>query len=345
MLAGYGVNAEVRLPQRALAEPPATRLGSMHPRRAALGLGLGLALALLTLVPGLQNGTGPGGAGAADSLTIERPPVERSTVERPPAAIATARPVLNSAGARSRGVPFGPGESLRYSIEYGVVKAGTATLEVGAMENYRGRECYHFTSRAESNDMMSKVYKVRDRIDSLVDAEGLYSYRYRKRTREGSYERDYDILYDPAGGRAKYADGVVMDMQPWSKDGLAAFYYVRFLPLTVGQDVEVAHHSDRRTNVIVVRVHRKERVEVPAGRFDCLVIEPMMEAGGIFKSSGQLLIYVTDDEHRVPVLMKSRIPVGSIDAVLTELRRGGPSGPAGMPGTTPAEGRADASGI
>lgn len=243
------------------------------------------------------------------------------TVFAPPAR-AVAPPVLNSPSAMERGLPFGPGESLRFSIEYGLIKAGSAWLEVAQMETYRGRRCYHLVSRAESNDFMSKIYKVRDRIDSLIDAEGLYSYRYKKRLREGGYNKDYDAAYDPANGKVKYTDGKTFDMAPWSKDALAAFYYVRFVPLEVGQDVVIPHHSDQASGTIVVKVHRKESIEVPAGKFNCIVIEPVMASGGIFKSSGNLTIWVTDDARRVPVLMKSKIPVGSIDAVLQEIKPG-----------------------
>jgi hypothetical protein len=248
-----------------------------------------------------------------------------TAVTRPAVADTPAAPVVNSSAARGRGLPFGPGESLRFSIEYGLIKAGSAWLEVGPMETYKGRSCYHITSRAESNDVMSRIYKVRDRIDSLIDAEGLYTWRYKKRIREGGYERDYDILYEPHSGRTTYADGLKFDAKPWSKDGLAAFYYVRHLPLEVGKDLVVTHHSDRRSNDILVKVHGRETVKVPAGTFDCFIIEPVMESGGLFKNSGRLSIWVTADDRRIPVLMKSKIPVGSIDAVLQEVRSGGPA--------------------
>jgi hypothetical protein len=241
------------------------------------------------------------------------------------AAPPAQAPIVNTAAGRAKGLPFGPGESLRFSIEYGLVKAGSAWLEVEPMMTYRDRSCYHLVSRAESNEFMSKIYKVRDRIDSLVDAEGLYTMRYRKRIREGNYERDYDIAYDPAGGKARYADGMAFEMRPWSKDALAAFYYVRHQPLEVGKDIVIAHHSDRRSTDILVKVHRKERVKVPAGEFDCVVIEPVMESEGLFKASGRLQIWVTDDARRIPVLMKSKIPVGTIDAVLQEMKLGGPA--------------------
>ncbi len=234
-------------------------------------------------------------------------------------------PAINSQAGQERGLPFGPGESLRFSIEYGVLKAGSAWLEVGPMETYHGRSCYHLISRAESNDFMSRIYKVRDRIDSLIDREGLYSHRYRKHVREGGFKKDYDAVYDPAAGKARYAGGKVYDTGAWAKDGLAAFYYLRHVPLEVGRDVVITHHSDETTADIVVKVHRKETIEVPAGRFACIVIEPVMTAGSIFKNSGQMTIWVTDDARRIPVLLKSKIPVGSIDAVLQEIRPGKPT--------------------
>jgi hypothetical protein len=238
---------------------------------------------------------------------------------------ALAPPVLNTQSGMERGLPFGPGESLRFSIEYGVLKAGTAWLEVDAMETYHGRTCYHLVSRAESNEFMSKIYKVRDRIDSLIDAEGLYSHRYRKHVREGGYKKDYDAVYQPAAGKVRYADGKTYDTGAFSKDGLAAFYYVRHVPLEVGRDVVIAHHSDEASADIIVKVLRKETVEVGAGKFACVVIEPVMSAGSIFKNSGRMTIWVTDDARRIPVLMKSKIPVGSIDAVLQEIRPGKPA--------------------
>ena len=306
---------------------PGPFLRPTTPRPIGLAIGLGF-LALLATSAG--PGARPARAQAPDS-TGDLPAA-------PASAADTTPPALNSSAGMARGLPFGPGESLRFSIEYGLLKAGSAWLEVAPMATYRGRRCYHLVSRAESNDFMSAIFKVRDRIDSLIDADGLYSWRYRKRMREGGYRQDYDVFYDQRAHRALYADGRSFDISPWSKDGLAAFYYVRHMPLEVGKDIRVAHHSDKRSTTIVVKVHGREHVKTPAGEYDCFVIEPVMEAGSIFAKKGKLLIWVTDDERRLPVLMKSKVAVGSITAVLNEVKLGGPAGGAGAPGTQAASG-------
>ena len=66
----------------------------------------------------------------------------------------------------------------------------------------------------------------------------------------------------------------------------------------------------------------RERIRVPAGTFDCIVIEPMLKAGGIFKNKGRLVIWITDDDRRIPVLMRSKLLIGSISVVLQEAKPG-----------------------
>jgi hypothetical protein len=61
----------------------------------------------------------------------------------------------------------------------------------------------------------------------------------------------------------------------------------------------------------------KETITVDAGTFDCIMIEPMVVAGGLFKSEGSIIIWLTDDEVKMPVKVKTKVIIGSIDAVLT----------------------------
>jgi hypothetical protein len=71
-----------------------------------------------------------------------------------------------------------------------------------------------------------------------------------------------------------------------------------------------------------VRVLGRETVKTPAGKFKCVVLEPLLKAGGIFKNKGRLVIWLTDDERRIPVLMKSKVMIGSVKVVLREIRPG-----------------------
>jgi hypothetical protein len=64
-------------------------------------------------------------------------------------------------------------------------------------------------------------------------------------------------------------------------------------------------------------------VTVPAGTFDCLVVEPVLQTSSIFEHKGKLTIWLTDDSLKMPVLMRSKVVVGAFEAVLKEYTTSG----------------------
>jgi hypothetical protein len=218
--------------------------------------------------------------------------------------------------------PFRVGESLRFSVQYGFIKAGQAWLEVPQVVDVDGRRAYTLVARAESNAFFSAFYKVRNRIESVWDRDGLTSLRFSENRREGGYRAQNEIRFDPDRGEATYRDGESYPVPSHVQDALSSFYYTRFQPLPLGGSVVFDYHASRKTRPLEVKVLGRERITTPAGTFDCVVIEPILKAGGIFKKSGRLVIWLTDDERRMPVLMKSKVTVGSISVVLQEARSG-----------------------
>lgn len=244
-------------------------------------------------------------------------------------------PAGTDVGAEENHPALAVGEKLTFTVRYGLVRAGTATMEIASLRRFRGRPVFHIVSTASSNSVFDKVYPVRDRIVSLLDQETLQSLYFEKHLREGSYRADQSIRFDHARGMAVYHDGEEVAMEPGSFDVLGAFYKVRTMELEPGKDFFLDSHADRKNYPTRVRVQGREDVETPAGKFSCLVLEPTLKSGAFFKNEGKVSIWVTDDERRMPVLMKSKIPVGSITVELVEFERpvarAGGTGPAGLP--------------
>ncbi|HEX5132975.1 MAG TPA: DUF3108 domain-containing protein [Candidatus Krumholzibacteria bacterium] len=226
--------------------------------------------------------------------------------ELPPDSSVIVSPIL---------IPFGVGEKLVYSVQYGLVTAGEASLEIRNLATINGGTCYRVVSDARTNDFFSKFYSVRDRYESCIDTAALYSLRYEKHLREGKFKRDEWVEFDQVGHRAVYKDKVV-PIPPMAQDVLSAMYYVRTLPLEVGQSVSIANHTDGKNYPLIVKVHRRERIKVDAGEFDCLVVEPILRGPGVFTQQGRLTVWITDDDRRIPVLMKSKVVIGHVAAVL-----------------------------
>jgi hypothetical protein len=217
-------------------------------------------------------------------------------------------------------VPWKIGEYFQFSIEWNGLNGGSSLMQVQNIHTVGGRRAYRIVTKAESNSFVSKFYKVRDRAESYVDAESLYSLRFVKHLREGGYKQDIDIRFDQGHAKATYADGPTLDVPARVHDVLSAFYYVRTRPLAVGSTFTVPTHDNKKSYEMEVRVLRKERVEVPAGKFDCIVVEPVLKSEGVFKAKGSIYVWLSDDERRIPVLVRSKVPIGSISVTLTDMR-------------------------
>ncbi|MDD4856654.1 MAG: DUF3108 domain-containing protein [Candidatus Krumholzibacteria bacterium] len=212
-------------------------------------------------------------------------------------------------------VPFGEGELLTFAIQYGIIYAGDATLEIRNIAEIDGAKAYHIISTARTNGAFDHVFKVRDRHESLMDYDNLYSLSFEKHLREGKFKRDEKVLFDQKNHYAIYVDKK-MQIPPNTQDFLSALYYARGLPLKVGQAVALANHTGGKNYPIYIKVLRRERIKVPAGEFDCLVVEPVLQTTSIFEHKGKLTIWVTDDTVKMPVLLRSKVAVGAFEAVL-----------------------------
>ena len=218
--------------------------------------------------------------------------------------------------------PFRAGESLRFSVRYGFITAGSAWLEVPEVVDWNGRPSWRLVARAESNGFFDKVYKVRNRIESVWDQERRFSWRYFEDRHEGGFRANDTLTFNPSAGEVRYKDGRTYPVPPEVQDALSSFYYTRFQALPMGGTISFDYHASRKSAPMEVKILGRQRIKTPAGRFNCIVIEPMLKAGGIFKNKGRLVIWLTDDERRIPVQMRSKVMIGSIAVTLQEVKTG-----------------------
>ncbi len=213
---------------------------------------------------------------------------------------------------------FRPGEYLEFEIAWKFFKAGTATMSV-ADTLYRDRPCYHIKTTARSSSTIDAFYKVRDRVESFVDKEGLFPWKFEKHLREGKFRRDRFTEFDQTRQIATLKKDTI-DVPPYVQDILSRFYYVRILPLEVGKHFDIENLTDRKVYPLRILVHKKETVKVPAGRFKCIVVEPVLRGEGLFNQKGRLMIWLTDDVRKMPVMMKSEVFIGTVDVKLRKYR-------------------------
>jgi hypothetical protein len=114
----------------------------------------------------------------------------------------------------------------------------------------------------------------------------------------------------------------LVDIPPHALDVLSCMYYARALPLEVGGVYTLDCHTDNDNYPLQVTVLRTERIRVPAGTFDCILVKPELRGEGIFDQQGEILVWMTDDSRHMPVLMRSAIVIGEIACLLESYTEG-----------------------
>lgn len=231
-----------------------------------------------------------------------------------PAKVDTIPHPLRDLGQKALKAP----EKLVFDVIWGGwsfrwVHAGEATLELLPTQDSLHWE---IRSLARANHFFETFYPVRDTVSSIIDARGIYPLRFDKRLHEGSYNAEILAVYNQAAHTLRTQD-TLLNIEPFTHDVLSAFYFIRTQKIDVGDTLDLAAVSGKKKYNLKVLCHGRENVEVPAGKFRTLVVEPVLKGDGLFKAKGKLTIWVTDDKAHIPVKMESKIPVGSIKAELT----------------------------
>jgi Protein of unknown function (DUF3108) len=215
---------------------------------------------------------------------------------------------------------FTVGEKLTFNVKYGFVTAGVAVMEIPKIKKIAGREVYHITFKVNSLPSFDPFYKVRDRYETYLDVKSLFPWRFEQHVREGGFSMDFAAFFDHRKGIAKTSKGSY-EIPPNVNDIVSTFFYARTLDysnLKIGDKFELHNFYKKKVYPLNVVYRGKETVEVEAGTFDCIMVEPVIVEGGLFKTEGQIIIWLTNDELKIPVKVKTKILIGSIDAELSE---------------------------
>lgn len=217
---------------------------------------------------------------------------------------------------------FREGEKLTFDVKYGFVTAGIASFEIPKIKKMSGRDAYHVTFEVNTVSTFDAFFKVRDRYETYIDVEGIFPWRFEQHIREGKFSRDFSAFFDQRKGKAKTTDGQY-EIPKYVNDIVSAFFYARTLDysnLKVGDKIPLKNFYKDKVYDLDVVYHGKETIEVEAGKFECIMVEPLVQEGGLFKSEGSIMLWMTNDEAKMPVRVKTKVVVGAIDADLTSYK-------------------------
>ena len=202
-------------------------------------------------------------------------------------------------------------EVLQYSIEWRLITAGQATLKFSA-----DQPGWASDPHVTSTGLVSRLFKVDDRYVVNYDPN-LCAVSSMLTAHEGLRHRETRIRYDGAERMANYverdlsSDKVVLkketEIPPCVYDVIGALYRIRTMNLPVGQSGVVPVSDGKKSVQARVEAQAAETIETSSGTHRTIRYEAFLFNDTLFRRTGRLYIWLTDDASRLPVQIQFRL--------------------------------------
>jgi hypothetical protein len=202
---------------------------------------------------------------------------------------------------------------------------GEASLRVEGIDTVHGHPTYRLALQMTGRWTWANLNTF-DR--SWLDVNHLFARRFHQLHRSTGDNRDRTYEFFPEEMRyvnpANADDaGDLATAQPL--DDISFIYHVRTLPLSGPTDYLESRYYKAEGNPVTVQVLRTERVRVPAGDFEAIVVRPIIRTNGLFREGGQAEIWLSNDERRVLLKLKAKVKLGSLTMELRSYEAGTPA--------------------
>jgi len=280
-------------------------------------------------VQGEEAGTPPA---VPEKAPAEPKSVEPAEIDKEKILIArTSEPAIAPLPAASRHIasatPIPPplrnagefmsskSEKLSYQISLLGIPVGSVELEAKNENNE-----IRITLRTRTNTVLSSIYPVDDIMETRHLGGNFIITKIRQQ--EGTFRSDIGFTIFLRDKRVFWIDRIRNrhsdETIPNSEvlDTLSSFYYLRNRPLQTGK-TELLHIYDGDAYAPVpVEILRQEEIRLRNfKKVDSLVLRHVKQKE-IFRRTGDMMIWLTNDENKVPVKVETDTPVGKVTVEL-----------------------------
>jgi hypothetical protein len=205
-------------------------------------------------------------------------------------------------------------EVLDYQIEWRLITAGSAKITWTAVSrNAAGPD--ELRMHLESTGLVSRLYHVDDDYTSSLTqnlcAQNLFIVAH-----EGNRNKETRVTYDPQIRKALYLEKDLtknvtvqhdVDIPPCVHDVLGGLVVLRTLHLEPGKTAQIPISDGKKFVQVKVDSERREELSTAMGLKKTIRYEVFLFDNVLYKRSGHLHIWLTDDAERLPVQLQIRL--------------------------------------
>jgi len=223
---------------------------------------------------------------------------------------------------------YGDGEWLKFRVHYGLLTAGSATLQVDK-KYLDGKEVFHIKGYGETTGMTSWFFPVKDDYQSYVDVEKDIPYRFIRKIDEGGHTKDVVIEFNHDTQEAliinkKHKTEKTVSFPEGVQDMVSSFYYLRnnldVTGIKANDEIELDMFFDKENYKFKLKFLGREIIDTEFGKVPCLLFRPYVQSGRVFKEKESLTLWVSDDDNKIPLVIQADLMVGSLKATLIEFK-------------------------
>ena len=223
---------------------------------------------------------------------------------------------------------YDDGEWLNYRVHYGFITAGYAVLEVNDTQ-LKGNDVYHVKGEGRTIGISKWFFDVEDYYQTYIDKADEVPLRFIRKIDEGGYTKDIQIDFDHRSGKAlihnkKYKTKEYLPFPADAQDMDSSLYYLRnnldVNHLRDGDEISMNMFFDKENYKFKLKFLGREIIKSKFGAVRCLIFRPYVQSGRVFKGKESLTVWISDDDNKIPLLIKADLAVGSLKATLTEFK-------------------------
>lgn len=230
--------------------------------------------------------------------------------------------------AQESEISYADGEWCKFRVHYGFVTAGFASIKVQA-STLNKKPVYHIQGEGHTTGISSWFFFVEDDYQSYVDRSTQMPLKFIRKINEGGYTKDVQIDFNREALTAliwnKENDvKVTAEITPLTQDLVSAFYYLRnsidINSIKEGETVDLDMFFDKEGYKFRMKFLGREELKTRFGKVKTLKFRPYVEGGRVFKEKESVTVWVSDDQNKIPLLIKADLAVGSLKASLHEFK-------------------------
>jgi len=223
---------------------------------------------------------------------------------------------------------FISGEKLLYTLYYNWnfiwIPAGWLEFKIEEKGDY-----YFVEVIGKTHDSYNWFFEVDDHYSSVIRARNMMPLTFRRDIKEGDYnlvnEISFDYENEIINSSVRINQGELKEysfkLDHCMHDLISLTYNLRTMDIDLLKKEEYVMTDlvfDEKVFHIPVRYlgEVKNKKIKKLGKFDLLKVSPDLIEGHVFDTKNKMIIWVSNDENKIPVLIETPIKVGTIKAVL-----------------------------